>query len=553
MRHATKLKRTIVGLLCAAMIFSGVACNSESSNDDQNVQNENVQNEDGGNVTVYNLATVKENIGDYTVVRSDASGQEITDATLLIRQSVKQATGIELAVATDWDGDADNSNRLEIRVGNTNRATDVTLDKNSFMITDDEKGNILLLGSDDKQVVKAVESFLAQNFGYQAPENQIAHNVKDYGAVGDGQTDDTEAFKAAVKAAEKDRLPVYVPGGDYLISDTITLNSVTLYGQEQGAWTADDCGLPKIEQKNMYKPLFDVRSGSLAGVNIHATGEAGNTEMQPSVLITGTGGRVSNSRIHQPYIGIFTDDTSNPGRCFIDNIFIIEAKEMGVYVGGTYDVPALNNIEVWNPNETCPVAFKFGHNDDLRAVNCFAFRAKVGFLIEETETGSCWGSFTNCSVDYTSIGFRFSKGAHHATIVGGTYWTHHTAIDVTKNCTGYVAVSGCELKSNGERTLSIQGGNTVTVTGCSIIHDFENNTTPAIAVGGGKAVNISGNTVYSRADAINLTHREEGVIAIVNNTIYTGGKELVDHSKNCVVKVDNIVLEGATFNADNAE
>lgn len=542
MKYILQFNKMMSVFLCAAMLFSFAGCNENAA-----VQN-SAQNETG-DVKVYNLATVKENIADYTIVRGDASDDKITEASVLLRNTIRDAIGVELTLTTDWDGDADNSERLEIRVGKTNRETTAAPEEGKFVVTDDENGNIILLGADVKQTVKAVEAFLAQNFGYEPPVNQIAHNVKDYGAVGDGVEDDTEAFKAAVKAAEADGLPVYVPGGHYLISDTIELNSVTLYGQEQGAWTADSCGLPRIDQTDMYQPLFDVRSGSLAGVNIHASGVAGDAEMKPTVLITGTGGRVSNSRIHQPYIGIYTDDTSNPGRCFIDNIFIVEAKEMGVYVAGTYDVPALNNIEVWNPTETCPVAFKFGHNDDLRAVNLFAFRANVGFLIEETETGSCWGSFTNCSVDYTSIGFRFSKGNHHATIVGGTYWTHHVAIDVTEDCTGFIAASGCELKSNGERTLRIRGGNTVTVSGCSIIHDFETET-PAVSVSGGKAVNISGNTIYSRPTVIEITHRGEGVVGIVNNTIYTGGKELVDKSKNCVVKVDNIVLEGASFTTE---
>ena len=280
------------------------------------------------------------------------------------------------------------------------------------------------------------ESTAAHDVPQNEPEevvNMVLHNVKDYGAVGDNKTDDTEAFKKAVSEAEKDGLPVYVPAGTYIISDTITLKSVTLYGYESGAWTADDCGLPKIEQAHMNAPLFDVRSGSVAGLNIQSHGKSGDSTMKPTIQITGTGGRVSNMRIHTPYIGIATDDTSNPGRCFIENIFIVEAKEIGVYVAGTYDVPCVNNVEVWNPEETCPIAFKFAHNDDIRCVNLFAFNANVGFSIEKSKTGSCWGSFTNCSVDYTSIGFKVGEGDHHVTIVGGTWWTHHMGLNVVKD------------------------------------------------------------------------------------------------------------------------
>ena len=87
------------------------------------------------------------------------------------------------------------------------------------------------------------ESPAAHDLPQNEPEdvvNMVLHNVKDYGAVGDNKTDDTEAFKKAVSEAEKDGLPVYVPAGTYIISDTITLKSVTLYGYKSGAWTADD-------------------------------------------------------------------------------------------------------------------------------------------------------------------------------------------------------------------------------------------------------------------------------------------------------------------------
>ena len=42
-------------------------------------------------------------------------------------------------------------------------------------------------------------------------------------------------------------------------------------------------------------------------------------------------------------------------------------------------------------------------------------------------------------------------------------------------------------------------------------------------------------------------HRTEGAVTITNNSIYTGGKEIVDRSKNCVVRIDNTVIENADF------
>jgi hypothetical protein len=85
-------------------------------------------------------------------------------------------------------------------------------------------------------------------------------NVRDFGATGDGATDDTAAIRAAVKAAfERRRIPqhpqygyfvsfseVYFPNGHYLISDTIDINAVNVRGEAYAA----------IEQKDPAKDIF---------------------------------------------------------------------------------------------------------------------------------------------------------------------------------------------------------------------------------------------------------------------------------------------------------
>ncbi len=47
-------------------------------------------------------------------------------------------------------------------------------------------------------------------------------SVKDFGAVGDGVTDDTAAIQAAMDAVKLSRKSLFIPSGTYLISDTLT-------------------------------------------------------------------------------------------------------------------------------------------------------------------------------------------------------------------------------------------------------------------------------------------------------------------------------------------
>jgi hypothetical protein len=62
-------------------------------------------------------------------------------------------------------------------------------------------------------------------------------NVKDFGAKGDGVTDDSAAFDAAIAAAEDRRSPVFVPASPapYLLGSGLVLNGVAMIGEGAGS------------------------------------------------------------------------------------------------------------------------------------------------------------------------------------------------------------------------------------------------------------------------------------------------------------------------------
>jgi len=80
--------------------------------------------------------------------------------------------------------------------------------------------NVSGVGAVDAQSVSAVESL---------SKNEPVHNVKhpDYGAVGDGSADDTQAIQDALNDAS-DGNPVYLPAGEYRVSSPLTWT----YGNE---------------------------------------------------------------------------------------------------------------------------------------------------------------------------------------------------------------------------------------------------------------------------------------------------------------------------------
>jgi hypothetical protein len=72
------------------------------------------------------------------------------------------------------------------------------------------------------------EAWLKQ-IGFEEINAKLPANVKDFGAIGDGVTNDTEAIQAALNCENVDKL--YFPSGTYLINETINLRSnIKLYG-----------------------------------------------------------------------------------------------------------------------------------------------------------------------------------------------------------------------------------------------------------------------------------------------------------------------------------
>ena len=88
-------------------------------------------------------------------------------------------------------------------------------------------------------------------------------DVKDFGATGNGWTDDTPAIKAAFAYAVASAGSVYFPPGSYVISSTITavpVSGLKIYG--------DNCLTTNLLPTSLTTDLFDLTSGSLTPIEI---------------------------------------------------------------------------------------------------------------------------------------------------------------------------------------------------------------------------------------------------------------------------------------------
>ena len=90
-------------------------------------------------------------------------------------------------------------------------------------------------------------------------------SVKDFGAVGDGLTDDTAAIQAAINAAGG--RTVFIPAGTYKITDTLSYNVSKTFGFVSPGIKLMGDGMVKtfLNHQAPNKPLIDIDSGSHGG------------------------------------------------------------------------------------------------------------------------------------------------------------------------------------------------------------------------------------------------------------------------------------------------
>lgn len=120
--------------------------------------------------------------------------------------------------------------------------------------------------------------------------NGAVANVFDYGAIGDGVTDDTAAIQAAINSNPG---TVYFPKGTYLVSDTLTIstNQIILEGISR-EWGP---GASTIQAASgMNKPVIKFTVGGTLQ-NLSVNGSATSSETQQSlVYINNTAGVTIN-------------------------------------------------------------------------------------------------------------------------------------------------------------------------------------------------------------------------------------------------------------------
>lgn len=233
-------------------------------------------------------------------------------------------------------------------------------------------------------------------------------NVMDYGAVGDGQTDDTRAIAEAVAAASPTSAPtgktVYLPAGRYLVSAGVSLPpGVTLAGE---GWNTPG------SQVNTFAGswLFVGAGAGFSPVNIVGSGAAirniafnvfdqstssAPASAQPMVRVTGNNALVEDVLLYNPYGGIYLDGAA---QAVIRRVWG-QPVQYGIVVDRSQDVNYIDTVHFWpywQPGTGVPAAYQLANGvailllrcDNPHISNVFAYNYNKGLSLAGSPAGT---------------------------------------------------------------------------------------------------------------------------------------------------------------------
>ncbi|MHB0998469.1 MAG: glycosyl hydrolase family 28-related protein [Armatimonadota bacterium] len=240
--------------------------------------------------------------------------------------------------------------------------------------------------------------------------------VRDFGAKGDGKTDDTKAFQSALNEAGKTGNNVFVPAGNYVIKGNISIpphttmegvfKAPTARAKSVGSilWAYADKG-----NENGTPFIFMNVESCIKGLNIFYPEQDKDKITPYPWTIRGMGDNISivDVNILNPWKAV--DFGTHPcGRHYVKGLYG-QPLNTGIIIDNCLDVGRLQDIHFWpfwsddpkvmaytSKNAT---AFIFGRTDWEFVVNAFCISYNIGFRFTSFGHDASNVMFLNCGPD----------------------------------------------------------------------------------------------------------------------------------------------------------
>ncbi len=413
-------------------------------------------------------------------------------------------------------------------------------------------------------------SFLSWSLVAAAAAVPEVLNVRDFGARGDDQADDTAAFQKALAAAgAAGGGTVFAPRGNYRFAGRLNVpNAVTL----RGVWESvpahnglRDAGLPKptddgttflvtADAGTEDAPAFltlNVNS-TLKGVVIYYPEQKADDVPVPypyAIALRGKNPAVLAVELLNPYNGI---DASRNERHLIRDVHG-QPLRRGIYVDQIYDIGRIENVH-FNPWWSMKPklfqwqmengeAFIFGRTDWQYVFNTFCFGYKVGYRFIKTRAGVCNGNFLGIGADDCFTAVVVEEAAPYGLLItNGEFVSFHgpdpTMVEVQATHTGAVRFVNCAFWGPCHQIARVAGSGTVGFSDCTFVQwDAKKEGRHAIQAAGGTLL-VRG--CEFRADRPQIELGEGVRRAVVTDNIFTGPARVTHRGGGRVVVTNNV-------------
>ena len=388
-------------------------------------------------------------------------------------------------------------------------------------------------------------------------------DVRRFGAVGDGKTDDTAAFQKALDAAgAAGGGVVHAARGNYFFAGRLNVpQAVTLRGIWQSVPSHNglrDRGLPKptddgttflvtADAGREDAPAFITlnTNSTLKGVVLYYPRQNVDDIPEPypwAIPMRGKNPAVLAVEMLNPYNGI---DASRNERFLIRDVHGQPIRR-GIFVDAIYDIGRIENVH-FNPWWSMKPklfqwqmengeAFIFGKSDWQYVYNTFCFGYKVGYKFIKTRTGVCNGNFLGIGADDCHTALVVEQCSPIGLLItNGQFVSFHgpdpTMIDVKGTNIGTVRFVNCAYWGRCNQIAKIAGIGTVGFGDCTFVHWGGRENRHALQVESGTVL-VRG--CEFRDDRPQIHLGENVRRAIIAENLFIGAERITNQSKGNV-------------------
>lgn len=328
-----------------------------------------------------------------------------------------------------------------------------------------------------------------------------AVNVKDYGAVGDGTTDDTAAIQAAINAAQQaNGGTVYLPSGTYAITGLTLPALVDLIGESHISTFL----------------LFTATSGDALVVNGNFSRLANFDVQTKTAPSSGAAIRLKNSFsvdldhifLQNVYDGVVFDQST---ACTLRNFNIYGVANNAIRVNGPSGNDIYLNTGIINTGTTATGTAVYFTGFVNGAINVSDLEILGGShsLVSE---GSNYLRFATTYFDSSANGALVSSG-NLITFVG-CWFSNRPGSGLTIGSARAVTVTGCHIANNGANGVVItDAARYITLEGNQIL---ANNTTQTST---GSGVYVDGADVNSFTIIGNTSGNDKAILGLADGQV----------------------------------